>query len=450
MNTPEGESAEESSQVGRLVSRSRPVADVSFPAFLADNEPPRVHWASPTGLELAGSGATATLTATGSNRFDDLRAAARRLFDEFDHEGPAVTRPRAVGGLSFDGDHEPVPPWEGFPAARFVLPAVQLTRGDDTTHLTATACGPDASATTVERRLDEAERRLSTLPMMQSSGGPPGVAARRWLTDRENWVRQVRDATDRIADGDLLKVVLATALSLELDDRVSVPAVLERLRRTYPDCYRFLVQPADGGAFFGPPPERLVERHGRRVRTEALAGSMPRGETPEEDADHARALLDSEKIRHEQGLVADTIHDQLSAYGDVTVGDRGVRKLTNIQHLQTPITATLDGDTHVLELVEALHPTPAVGGLPLARALATIRETETFDRGWYASPVGWFDADGDGEFAVGIRSGLADGTAATLFAGNGIVADSDPDDEWAELQPKVRPILDELVDDGGE
>jgi menaquinone-specific isochorismate synthase len=449
MNTAERESLERPLAGGRLVSRSRTVGDVSFLAFLADSASPRVHWASPEGLELVGRGAAARLTAEGQDRFDRLRDDAERLFADLDHDGPAVTRPRVVGGLAFDADHEPTDPWNGFPAAGFVLPEVQLTRDDEATYLTVTAYGPDATAEAVEERLDEFVEQLDSLPMMQSSGGPPGVTGQRWQTEREDWTEQVAHAVERIRDGDLLKVVLATALSVDLAAEVVVPEVLERLRRTYPDCYRFLVQPEDGGAFFGPPPERLVRLDGRYVQTEALAGSMPRGETPEEDDDLARSLLDSEKIQHEQGLVAETIREQLSAYGDVTEKAQGVRKLTNIQHLQTPITAELDGDEHVLSLVEALHPTPAVGGLPLSRALETIRETESFDRGWYASPVGWFDADGDGEFAVGIRSGVAGGNSATLFAGNGIVADSDPDAEWEELQPKVRPILDELAGDGG-
>jgi menaquinone-specific isochorismate synthase len=239
-------------------------------------------------------------------------------------------------------------------------------------------------------------------------------------------------------------VVLATALSVDLADEIDVPDVLERLRRTYPNCYRFLVQPTDEAAFFGPPPERLVELDDDRVRTEALAGSVPRGETPEEDADHAQSLLESEKLQHEQRLVVDAIMDQLSPLGDVSEGEQGVRKLTNIQHLQTPIEATLADDEHVLTIVEALHPTPAVGGLPPGKAWDVIRDTETFERGWYAAPVGWFDSDGDGEFAVGIRSGVAGGRRATLFAGNGIVADSDPDEEWAEVKHKYRPILDEL------
>ncbi|WP_224336619.1 isochorismate synthase [Haloprofundus halobius] len=427
-----------------LVSRSCEIPDVSFRAFLADQNAPRVHWASPDGLELVGGGAAAHLTASGMDRFDSLREEAGAVFDDVDHDGPAATRPRMLGGLSFDVDHEETPPWTGFAAATFVLPRVQLTRGDDATWLTVVEYGPNATSESADNALDTARESLSELPMMRPSGGSPGVVDRRWRTPRDEWTAQVERVTERIRSGDLLKVVLATALDLELAEDVDIPDVLERLRRTYPECYRFLVQPTDEAAFFGPPPERLVKREGRTVETEALAGSMPRGGTPEDDADYAASLLESEKLQHEQQLVADTICEQLAQFGDVTAREKRIRKLSNIQHLRTPISTTLDGDTHVLSLVEALHPTPAVGGLPLEAALRTIRETESFDRGWYASPVGWFDGDGDGEFAVGIRSGVAGGAQATLFAGNGIVGDSDPEAEWDELQPKVRPILDEL------
>ncbi|WP_224269329.1 isochorismate synthase [Haloprofundus salinisoli] len=427
-----------------LVSRSCEIPDVSFRAFLADQNAPRVHWASPDGLELVGGGAAAHLAASGPGRFDRLRGEADAVFDEVDRDGPAATRPRMLGGLSFDAEHEGTPPWTGFAAATFVLPRVQLTRSDDATWLTVVEYGPDATPETAATALDAARESLSELPMMRPSGGSPGVVGRHWRTPRDEWTAQVERVTERIRSGDLLKVVLATALDLDLAESVDIPDALERLRRTYPECYRFLVQPTDDAAFFGPPPERLVKRDGRTVETEALAGSMPRGETPEDDAGYAESLLESEKLQHEQQLVADTICEQLEQFGDVTAHDKRIRKLSNIQHLQTPISATLDADTHVLSLVEALHPTPAVGGLPLEAALETIRQTESFDRGWYASPVGWFDAEGNGEFAVGIRSGVAGGTRATLFAGNGIVGDSDPEAEWEELQPKVRPILDEL------
>jgi menaquinone-specific isochorismate synthase len=189
----------------------------------------------------------------------------------------------------------------------------------------------------------------------------------------------------------------------------------------------------------------LVSLRGRTVETDALAGSTGRGETPAEDEWLARELRDSEKDIHEHQLVVETIREQLSPLAEsVTTGERAIRRLASVQHLQTPIRATLAADEHVLSLVEALHPTPAVGGLPPDAALETIRHAEAFDRGWYAAPVGWIDGDGNGTFTVAIRSGLSRAARAWLFAGAGIVADSDPDREWDEVQLKYRPMLDEL------
>ncbi|MFC7045824.1 isochorismate synthase MenF [Halobacteriaceae archaeon GCM10025711] len=427
----------------RLATRSCRVPDVSFRSFLAGRTGPRVHWAAPDGLEVAATGAAARVTASGPGRFDAVRDDASALFDALDADGdaPAATRPRLFGGFAFGDDHDPAPPWKGFQGAEFVLPRVQLTRTDSDTWLTVAADDPDAA----DGLLAETREAVGDLPEMQPSGDPPGVETTRHTTSREEWYEQVDRVVDRIRDGELRKVVLATALDVDLAGPVSVPDVLERLRSSYPDCYRFLVEPNGDGGFFGAPPERLVSLRGRTVETEALAGSVGRGDTPEADDELAAELTESEKVREEHALVAETIRDCLEPIAEsVTVGDRRLRRLSNIQHLQTPIAAELGDDGHIIDVVEALHPTPAVGGLPLDEALRTIQETETFDRGWYASPVGWFDADGDGEFAVAIRSGLAAGDRATLFAGNGIVADSDPAAEWEEVQLKYLPILDEL------
>ncbi|WP_227131026.1 isochorismate synthase [Halorubellus salinus] len=431
---------------GRLVSRSREVGDVSFQAFLASREPPRLQWASPGGLELAGAGVAAEVTADGPGRFDVVRSAAATAFADVDANGAngKAPRPRFVGGFAFRDDHAPEGTWSGFPAASFVLPAVQLTRTDDGTWVTVNAYGPDADPEVVERALDDAVEAVADLPKMRPVGTPPGVRATRRTTPKEAWTTQVADATERIRAGDLEKVVLACALEVDLNGPVDLPDVLERLRRTYPNCYRFLVQPTEDAGFLGAPPERLVKRTGRRVETEALAGSVGRGGTPEADAELAQSLVDSAKIQHEQRLVVDTICEQLAGFGEVTEGEQRVRKLDNIQHLQTPITTELASDVHVLDIVEALHPTPAVGGLPPAAAARTIRDVETFERGWYAAPIGWFDATGDGEFLVAIRSGVAGGDGATLFAGNGIVRDSDPQEEWDEIQLKYRPLLEEF------
>ncbi len=427
-----------------LVTRTCRIPDVSFRSFLAGRAAPRIYWTTPDGLEIAANGAVARVTASGENRFDAIRERANELFGSSDADGgPEATRPRLFGGFSFHAEYEHRPPWDGFPGAEFVLPEVQLTRTDTDTWLTVS--GRDATPNEVETRLSELRTELESLPEMRPRGDAPGVEATRHTTTREEWCEQVRRATDRIRSGELEKVVLATALEVELASPIAVPDTLERLRTTYPDCYRFLFEPTSAGGFFGAPPERLVSLRGQTVETEALAGSIGRGDTHEEDGELAAQLAQSEKVREEHDLVAETIRDGLEPLASsVVVADRRLKRLSNIQHLQTSISADLNGDEHVLSVVEALHPTPAVGGLPPDEAKRTIRETETFDRGWYASPVGWFDADGDGEFAVGIRSGVATDSRVTLFAGNGIVADSDPDDEWEEVQLKFLPVLDEL------
>ncbi|ELY99080.1 isochorismate synthase [Natrialba chahannaoensis JCM 10990] len=478
-----------------LCSRSRELtdaaADISFGALLdADididigtdtdtdtathtRHEPRIQWATPDGLEIVGRGVAARFTATGPTRFDDVREQAARTFEALEYDGPAVARPRAFGGLSFhdsfessantatdsDTDRESdsatdatptTAPWHGFTAASFVVPQVLVVRSDETTWLTAVSLDAD----TATQRLDDWHDRLadSSFPAMRSSGSPPGVTDTERTTSRAAWVEQVEDAIERIETTTLRKVVLAQSLSVGLDAEIDVPATLERLRRRYPNCYRFLIDHSHAGShdasgtFFGAPPERLVSKRGEHVETEALAGSAPRGETPEADEEFADQLRDCEKVQHEHVLVAEAIRDQLTPVtSSLTTDDQQIRRLATIQHIRTPIEATLDDEvTHVLELVEALHPTPAVGGMPPDQAWETIHETEPFDRGWYAAPIGWFDGNGDGEFAVALRSGVATDERVTLFAGSGLVADSDPHDEWDEVQLKFRPILDEL------
>ncbi len=434
-----------------LISRSVEIPTPSFRAILADADAPRTVWTAPDEPTVVGGGTAATLAANGPDRFAAVRDAAEVLFSSPDSSpAPEVARPRLFGGFSFHDDHDgETPPWSGFPGARFVLPRVQVVDADDATWLTVNAAGPDATVDAVEELLARTRDRLADLPEPGPIAGPPGVASRTRTTDHDAWNASVTAATDRIRSGELRKVVLAQALECALESDLSAPDVLARLADRYPDCYRFLVEPADDrrgdAAFLGATPERLVRRRGRTVETGALAGTTGRGETPAEDDWLAAELRESEKNVHEHELVADAVREQLAPLASsVSTGDRTVRPLATVQHLWTPITAELDADDHVLDIVEALHPTPAVGGLPPDRALETIRETEPFERGWYAAPVGWFDDAGNGSFAVALRSALVTDRTATLFAGVGIVADSDPDAEWDEVELKYRPILDEL------
>jgi menaquinone-specific isochorismate synthase len=428
-----------------VVTRGRRLGARSVEATLSALPRPTVGW-SEDGDQVAAGGAVATVAATGSDRFERVRRAGEALFAErtVDPQLPPAARPRLFGGFAFhEGDNaNGDSPWAGFPDALFVLPAVLVVRAAGDTWLVASASGPNASDRVADR-LDRWTERLAAVE--PSPVARPGVRSRTFTPEQAGWRGQVEAAVERIERGPLRKVVLAQAQTVELDGPASTPAAYARLTETYPDCFRFLFAPAEGGEFFGATPERLVSRDGRTVRTEAMAGSTGRGDTPEEDEWLARELSDSTKDTHEHDLVVGAIKDQLEPYArSVTTGDRTVRRLATVQHLQTPVRADLAEDDHVLALVEALHPTPAVGGLPPDLARETIRETEAFERGWYASPVGWFDAAGNGTFAVAIRSAVTRDDRATLFAGNGIVADSDPDRELEEVRLKYRPILDTL------
>jgi menaquinone-specific isochorismate synthase len=433
-----------------LVSRTTEVDAPPFAAAFDALAAPRTTWSAPDDALVLGSGAAATLTGSGPERFAEIRSAAAELFDSGDvHAGTEAARPRVFGGFAFhagacDGD-----PWGPFPEARFVLPRVQLTFAENGTWLTVNAAGPDAAVAAVEDRLADEVDRLAAVDRDAVDPPRPGIARSRRTTSREAWRESVEAAVARIRGADLQKVVLAQALEADLAAEFPRAATLKRLADKYPDCHRYFFEPDDGGsAFFGATPERLVSLRGRTVETDALAGTTGRGETPAEDEWLAQELLEDAKNVHEHQLVADTVREQLEPFAaSIAAGERRVRRLATVQHLHTPITAELRDDRHVLELVEALHPTPAVGGLPPDRALRTIHETEPFDRGWYAAPVGWIDAAGNGAFAVAIRSAVATRRRATLFAGVGIVADSDPDREWDEIQLKYRPILDELEAD---
>lgn len=439
---------------GPLVSRSVPIDPPSFRSVLRAASTPRTVWSPPERsageTTVVGSGAAAVLRSDGSDRFEAIRERAAALFADSDADTAESARPRLFGGFAFHDEHTPNVPWSGFPGAQFVLPRIQITWEADQAWLTVNTV--DESRKAIDDRLEEATEWLSLLSESSSRVGtdpselaaPPGIADRERTTDRDDWRTAVEASVERIRAGELRKVVLAQALRTTLADDLSVPDTLTRLRRTYPDCFGFLVD-ANGSHFFGATPERLVSVRGRTVETGALAGTTGRGDTAAEDEWLARELLTSEKDNHEHDLVVKAIQEQLEPLSTaITTDERRIRRLATVQHLETPISADLTHDEHVLSLVEALHPTPAVGGLPPDRALTTIRQTEPFDRGWYAAPVGWFDADGNGTFAVALRSTVTTRDVATLFAGVGIVSDSDPDREWDEVQLKYRPVLNAL------
>ncbi|MFW6002822.1 MAG: isochorismate synthase [Halanaeroarchaeum sp.] len=440
----------------RFVSRSVSIPPTPLRDVLRMDRPIHAAWTAPGERTIVASGAATTVATDGSDRFATIRETGTEVYDVLDAaEVPHEARPRFVGGFAFHDRHDRVAPWEEFPGAWFVLPRVQVVLGDDGGWITVTAESADVSSTEVDARARSVRDAIVQSGSVEASSG---VESTTRATTYDQWSDQLDGALARIENGDIEKVTLAQTLRAELGGQFALARTLERLGETYPDCFRFSFrpdadaypttppgeEPAAAPTFFGASPERLVTKRGETLVTGALASTVGRGETPAEDDRLAATLRSDEKFEREHEVVVQSIHDQLDPVArDVRTGDRSVRKLDSVQHLFTPVEATATTD-HVLDLVEALHPTPAVGGLPPSVALDTIRRTEAFDRGWYAAPIGWFDESGDGTFAVGIRSAVATGTTATLFAGNGIVADSNPHAEWDEVQLKYEPILDAL------
>ena len=245
---------------------------------------------------------------------------------------------------------------------------------------------------------------------------------------------------------DLNKAVLSRVCEIRFDQRINVDRVLAYLNRNYSKCYRFLFEPRPYHAFYGATPELLAEVNGRVLVTMGLASSIRRGATPAEDEALASELLADPKEQYEHALVVDALKRRLAPLVErlEMTEHPEIYRLSNIQHLYTPVRARLRRPDGIVPLVEALHPTPALGGSPRDLAMAFIQEVEPVPRGWYAAPIGCIDHNLDGSFGVAIRSAVSQEQRVWLYAGGGIVADSVPQKEWDETALKFRPMLNAL------
>ncbi|GLU50207.1 isochorismate synthase [Nocardiopsis ansamitocini] len=278
----------------------------------------------------------------------------------------------------------------------------------------------------------------------------PRIRAHHRVPDEHGYTRAVARAIDRVTRTELDKVVLARTLRLVLDHPVDPGQLLRRLASADPAAHVFAVDvpPEHGGArrtLLGASPELLVARRGPAVHSHPLAGSAARDPDPATDRRRARELVASAKDRHEHAFVVAALAESLSPFcAELHVPEApSVTATSTMWHLGTRITGRLaEPLPSSLDLARAVHPTPAVCGTPTRLALEAIGELEPFDRGHYAGAVGWCDADGDGEWAVALRCAEVEGDEARLFAGAGIVADSDPVAELAETSAKFRTMLD--------
>lgn len=323
--------------------------------------------------------------------------------------------------------------------ADLIVPEVLVGRDQDGSRWLTTV-DPAGSA---PRPLDELVDLLTSPPSGLTPPVGPGAFDVVSSRPPEAWTDAVATATARIRTGELEKVVLAREVVVTADGPIPVATVLTRLSQAYPDCYLYLV---DG--FCGASPELLVGRTGDQVRAQPMAGTAPRRGDPVADAKLAANLLASNTYRHEHQVTIDDVHDGLLAFSSYVdyEPEPSVVALANVQHLATTVEGRLSHPpASILELVEALHPTPAICGRPREAALALIGELEALDRGRYAGAVGWVDAHGNGQFAVSIRGASIDGNVARVIAGNGLVADSDPTTELIETRAKLQAMLSAIV-----
>lgn len=431
-------------------------------------------WLQPaTGRSIVGIGRAWAVQTDGPDRFSRSAAAWRDVLADSLRSGERAVKPKAgpvlLGGLGFTGE-TPLPgdAWEPFGAASLVLPTFGVTQNGPATHLTV-AIGPaaalDGRQGTFGRRwadlVGRARQQRDAMIGIGSSDlgmgssdlgiGSASLVSTGGTPDRAAWDRIVGMYAGAVGRGRLDKVVLARREGFIAATDIDVTTALRHLAASAPECTIFAF--ARGGTtFLGASPERLVRTTGRSFETVAIAGSAARGRDADEDAELAAWLLANEKEREEHSVVVDTLRANLEPVVEtLQVPDApAILRLRHVQHLVTPISGRLLDEAGLLALAERLHPTPAVGGSPRDMAIDLIAEHEGFDRGWYAGPIGWLGADGDGELMVALRCGLVAGAEAVLFAGCGIVADSDPDREWQESRLKLRTMAAALGGIGGD
>lgn len=343
---------------------------------------------------------------------------------------------RYYGGLRFDPAGEPGGEWGAFGVYRFVLPRFELRRRAGAATLACNLVLPRDS-----ERAEELLDTIESLPLDELpgfDGSLPAPVSRSDRPNREGWRANIESALEAFAAGEMDKVVLARRAEFEFEEDLDAVELVLGLRDATPGCFHFLVEPEEGTAFVGASPERLFRREGRGILSEAVAGTRPRGVSAADDEDLREELLGSVKDQAEHSYVRISIGETLGPLcEELEIEDKASEmKLARGRHLVSRIRGTLRAGVTDTEVLEALHPTPAVGGYPKGEALRQIRECEPFDRGWYAGPVGWIGADA-AEFAVGIRSGLLRGNTLALYSGAGIVAGSTPDGEWAEIEQKI-------------
>lgn len=392
----------------------------------------RIYWSSRDERETVAAVGVADCHIASSDA-SSLRTVLAPLLDTC---APGV---RLYGGARFDRAGRRDALWKPFGAFQFVLPRFEIRKTPEGSSLACNLVLP--------RDLPFAERAVDELDHVCNGGlayatGIPRPFSRYDDPDEGRWNESILWALDSFSGTDLDKVVFARKAVYEFTDALEPVSVLESLTSGTMGSFHYFFQPAGAAAFVGASPERLFRQDGPVVETEAVAGTRPRGGVSEADDQMEARLTGSKKDRLEHDYVRVSIREQLEPLSTQFHMDRhpAVMKLASTLHMQSRARAILRPGVSGLDVLEALHPTPAVGGYPVQTALKAIGEREPFDRGWYAGPIGWICPDA-AEFAVAIRSGLVCRKTLALYSGAGIVYGSTPYAEWREIEHKIGTFM---------
>jgi menaquinone-specific isochorismate synthase len=355
------------------------------------------------------------------------------------------TGPMLFGGFSFDPNKKRTKLWKNYLDAKFVMPTLMLTVIKGECYLTTNFLYNKEEEIQVREKelnpvIDDLLKKHE-LPVIENKDHN----VKKTEVMPEEWKQSVKEVTKKIQSGQVDKVVLAREMRLHFDKPIEITKVIANLREQQPLSYTFAFENGKD-CFVGASPERLVKKENHEVLSTCLAGSIKRGSTLKEDEAYGKLLLNDKKNIVEHEVVVHMIKDAMSKACDYleVPSEPSLYKMRDIQHLYTPVKGIAKRDVSLLSIVDSLHPTPALGGYPKEDAIKLIRDTEVLDRGWYAGPIGWMDSRDNGEFAVAIRSALLQEDEASLFAGCGIVGDSEPESEFKETEIKFKPMLSAL------
>ena len=391
---------------------------------------------APGGVALEDAGGAVLDREAGSDRVQAAARMWRRVRDTLRADGagalPPGAGPIAIGGFAYRTDRDPSGPWSGFPSLLLRVPALAVARVRGRTFITCST--PEAE------QLLEVEASPGRAPLARTLDVTP-------VRNPVAWAAAIESAAARLRAGEASKVVLAREVMARGDGVIPAGMVARSLRSAYPSCFTYLITGADGTAFAGASPELLVRCTGSQAHAQPMAGSVARGATEAEDERLAEQLRSSRKDAAEHDVVSRFVVEALRPFSrSVAARPPEVVRFTNIQHLATSVDAELTAPAaDALDLAAALHPTPAVGGWPREAADRIIDDLESMERGWYAGAVGWTDGNGDGEFAVALRCGLLWEDGARLYAGVGVMPDSDPARELEETDLKFKALLSALT-----